>query len=286
MMTLPATIMDGRKIAEEIGLGIRSQIDRLKTAGIEPAIALVRIGEGEASESYFRAKIRKAKQLGITATPVELPSTTTADKAASVVRELSSDSRIHGVIVENEVPENIAYEDLVNSIPYWKDVDGASYENLGRLMSGKPCLVAATPLSVMEFVRRCGIQQGSMVAVINRTITVGKPLAMLLLAENYTPVVMHSRTARIREISRQSSAVVVATGHPRFLNADFVTEDSVVIDVGINSVDGKIVGDVDFEPVSAMVRCVTPVPGGVGAVTSTIIFSNLIKGIGMSGILG
>ncbi len=280
---MPAKVLEGRQISEEIGRSIISEIKTLKEQGVEPRLAMVRIGDGEASRSYFRSKLRRARELGVSATPSELPSTTTMKEATAIVREMASDPNIHGIIVENEVPSHIIYEDLVNLIPYWKDLDGASFESLGRLMSGKPCLTAATPLSVMEFIRRSEIAPGSMVAVINRTITVGKPLAMLLLAENYTPVIMHSRSASIREISRKAAAVVVATGHAGFLTTDFVTEDSAVIDVGINSVNGKLVGDADFPSLSSLVRIITPVPGGVGVVTSTMVFRNLIRGIQMGG---
>ncbi len=280
---MPAKVLDGREISREIESNIIAEIRTMKDQGIYPRLAIIRIGDGEASRSYFRSKLRRARELGVEAIPSEMPATTTMEEASDAVKEMASNPDIHGVIVENEVPSHIVYDDLVSLIPYWKDVDGASFESLGRLMSGKPCLSAATPLSVMEFIRRSGIPAGSMVAVINRSITVGKPLALLLLAENYTPVIMHSRTASIKQISRMSAAVVVATGHAGFLTADFVTENSTVIDVGINSLNGKLVGDADFYSLSQLVRMITPVPGGVGAVTSTMIFRNLITGIRMRG---
>lgn len=279
---MSAILLDGKQIADSISLEIGRRVSLFTDRGIVPTLSIVRIGNDPASQSYFRSKIRKAKQLGLKVDSHELPDDTSMREAREIVESLVNDHNVHGILIENVVPDQINYVDLVNLIPYWKDVDGASFQSLGRIVSGSPALAPATPLAVMEFIRRSGIPEGGLVAVINRTITVGKPLAMMLLSSNLTPVIMHSRTRDLKKISSSADAVVVAVGRPGFLTRDYVNSNSAVIDVGINSRDGGILGDADFADLSGYVRAITPVPGGVGAVTSTMVFLNLLKGMEMS----
>ncbi len=270
---MAAIVYEGRTISDSIAERIRNEIGN---QGNPPKLSVIRIGKDAASASYFRAKIRKGHDLGIEVDAHSLPPETSAKEAADLMDSLAADPEVDGIILENEVPEHLSYVELANRIPFWKDVDGATYASLGRLMSGAPCLAPATPLAVMEFMRAMQVPQGSSVAIINRTITVGKPLSMLMLSSNYTPFILHSRSLKIHEITRSCNVIVVAAGHPGFLTPEYVTESTSVIDVGINSKDGQITGDADFEKLSPIVRAITPVPGGVGAVTSTMVFSNLM----------
>ena len=268
-----AVIYEGRSISDSIAERIKREIGK---QGNPPKLSVIRIGKDAASASYFKAKIRKGHDLGVEVDAHSLPPETSAKEAADLIDSLAADPGVDGIMLENEVPEHLSYVELANRIPYWKDVDGATYSSLGRLMSGAPCLAPATPLAVMEFMKAMKVPQGSSVAIINRTITVGKPLSMLMLSSNYTPFILHSRSLRIREITRSCDVIVVAAGHAGFLSPDYVTDMTSVIDVGINSRDGQITGDADFEKLAPLVKAITPVPGGVGAVTSTMVFSNLM----------
>jgi methylenetetrahydrofolate dehydrogenase (NADP+)/methenyltetrahydrofolate cyclohydrolase len=270
---MAAVIYEGRSISDSIAERIKREIEK---QGNAPKLSVIRIGKDAASASYFKAKIRKGHDLGVVVDAHSLPPETSAKEAADLIDSLAADPGVDGIMLENEVPEHLSYVELANRIPYWKDVDGATYSSLGRLMSGAPCLAPATPLAVMEFMKAMQVPQGSSVAIINRTITVGKPLSMLMLSSNYTPFILHSRSLRIHEITRSCDVIVVAAGHPGFLTSDYVTDGTSVIDVGINSRDGQITGDADFEKLAPLVRAITPVPGGVGAVTSTMVFSNLM----------
>ncbi len=270
-------IIGAKPLLENIKGRIVQSIQEERRKGNSPAMAIVRIGKDPASEFYFRAKLKRGSELGVETRTITLDEEASASEVQEHIDRVVKDPTIHGIIVESPVPGHLDYKSIVNRIPWYKDIDGASYENLGRLMSGMPSLVAATPLAVMEYVSSLEIPQGSTFAVINRTITVGRPLSQLLLNSNYTPIVCHSKTKDIKALSKSSDVVVVAAGRPDFLGKDMVNENSVVIDVGINSVNGKMAGDAKFDEIKDIVKTITPVPGGVGSLTSTLIFSNLLQ---------
>lgn len=272
-------IIKAKPIVENIKKNITERVAEAREKGISPALAIVRVGNDPASEFYFNAKLKRAAEFGIETRAITLEEEASKEDVYTYVDKLSADPAIHGVMVEAPVPGHLDYKEIVNRIPWEKDVDGATFQNLGRLMSGQKCLVAATPLAVMEYLKYIELEQGSQVAVINRTITVGRPLSQLLLNSSYTPVVCHSKTKNIREICRNSDVVVVAAGKASFLTKDFVSESSVIIDVGINSVNGKMVGDADRDALTDYVKVLTPVPGGVGSLTSLLIFENLLDAI-------
>ncbi len=272
-------IIKAKVIADQIKARIIEEVGLARKGGISPALAIIRIGKDPASEYYFNAKIKRASELGIETRTLTLEESVLREDVFSHIERLSNDPTIHGIIVESPVPEHLDYKEIVNRIAWQKDVDGATFENLGRLMSGQDCLVAATPLAVMEYIKHIGLESGSRVVVINRTITVGRPLSQLLLNSNFTPIICHSRTIGIDELCRNADAIVVAAGKPAFLKRNMVNENSIVIDVGINSVGGRITGDADSESLNNHVRILTPVPGGVGSLTSLIIFANLMTAI-------
>lgn len=272
-------IVRAKPIAEDLKKDITERVKMAREDGVSPALAILRIGSDPASEFYFNAKLKRAAEFGIETRAITLDEDASPEEVFEHVDRLSNDPSIHGVMVEAPVPGQLDYKEIVNRIPWNKDVDGATYQNLGRLMSGQKCLAAATPLAVMEFLRYIKPGQGSMVAVINRTITVGRPLSQLLLNSHYTPVVCHSKTRNLAEVCKSADVVVVAAGKPSFLTQEMVTENTIVIDVGINSVDGKMKGDADSEVLNSFVKAITPVPGGVGSLTSLIIFENLLTAI-------
>lgn len=273
-------IIGAKPIMKYLKEDIVKKVGETREHGINPAMAIIRIGKDPASEFYFNAKIKRAMEFGVETRTITMDEEASEEEVIRHIDDLSGDNSVHGVMIEAPVPSHLDYKKLVNRIPWYKDIDGATFENLGRLMSGQQALVAATPLAVMEYLRYIGLEQGSMVAVINRTITVGRPLSQLLLNSNFTPVVCHSKTKNLSQIVMSSDVVVVAAGKPGFLTKEFVDSGSIVIDVGINSVNGKMVGDADFESLQDYVKSITPVPGGVGSLTSLLIFSNLMLAIG------
>lgn len=272
-------VIKAKPIVENLKRDITERVLKARESGSSPALAIIRIGNDPASEFYFNAKLKRASEFGIETRAITLDEDSAKEDVYSYVDRVSNDPAINGVMVEAPVPGHLDYKEIVNRIPWQKDVDGATFQNLGRLMSGQKCLVAATPLAVMEYLRYVGLEQGSQVAVINRTITVGRPLSQLLLNDSFTPVVCHSKTKNIAEICKNSDAVVVAAGRPGFLKRNMVGPHSIVIDVGINSVDGKMVGDADIDGLKDYVKILTPVPGGVGSLTSLLIFKNLLNAI-------
>ncbi len=274
------TVAGAKPLLEGIKGSITKSINEERDKGNSPAMAIMRIGNDPASEFYFRAKLKKASELGVETRAITMDEGVSTQDVVDHLDQMVKDPFVHGIMIESPVPAQLDYKTLVNRIPWYKDIDGATYENLGRLMSGMPALVAATPLAVMEYVSSFNIPSGSTFAVINRTITVGRPLSQLLLNSNFTPTVCHSRTRNIGKLCRSSDVIVVAAGKPGFLGPQMVTADSIVIDVGINSVKGKVVGDAKFDEIKDIVKLITPVPGGVGSLTSTLIFLNLLQAMG------
>ncbi len=274
------TVAGAKPLLEGIKGSITKSINGERDKGNSPTMAIMRIGNDPASEFYFRAKLKKASELGVETRAITMDEGVSTQDVVDHLDQMVKDPFVHGIMIESPVPAQLDYKTLVNRIPWYKDIDGATYENLGRLMSGMPALVAATPLAVMEYVSSFNIPSGSTFAVINRTITVGRPLSQLLLNSNFTPTVCHSRTRNIGKLCRSSDVIVVAAGKPGFLGPQMVTADSIVIDVGINSVKGKVVGDAKFDEIKDIVKLITPVPGGVGSLTSTLIFLNLLQAMG------
>lgn len=241
----------------------------------QPVVALIKVGNDPASESYFRSKERMCHRLGIKAEIHSLNSGVTAGEIRSLLVDLSQRSDVEGIILENRLPEDISYTVLMDSISPWKDLDGASSMNLGLTEKGLPSLEPATARAVLETIKFSGIGPGTKVCVINRSITVGRPLAMMLLNNNFTPIICHSRTTNLQSECRSSPVIVSAVGKSGFLNSNFVSEGCTVIDVGINVKEGKIVGDVDISDLQNLDINITPVPGGIGKLTSVLVFDNL-----------
>lgn len=271
-------LIDGKRIAADIRAELKEEASRLEKRLCRPAgLAVVLIGEDPASQVYVRNKIKACEEVGIRSFAHYLPASATQKEADELVCALAQDKNVDGILVQLPLPAHLDAQKVLACIPAQKDVDGFSAENLGLLARGEEGVVACTPLGVMELLRRSGAElRGKRAVVIGRSNIVGKPMAMLLLNADATVTVCHSRTQDLAKICAEADVLVAAIGKPRFVTADMVKEGAVVIDVGINRVDGKLAGDVDFENVAPKTSLITPVPGGVGPMTIAMLMMNTL----------
>lgn len=274
---MPAEIIDGNKIAEtmmhEISSGFKESQDK---AGKDASLVILRIGNDEGARIYSEAKVKRAKKLGVMSSVIEIPSAT-KEEVSERIKALSSDPNVTGIMIENPVPPPLDFTELVDQIPYYKDVDGTSSTNQGRIVNRKEFLTPATPSAVVEIMSRYSELKAGIVTIINRSPVVGRPLSQMLLNRDYTISVCHSKTPDIVQYTRRSDTVIAAIGKANFFTDELLNPDCTFIDVGINYVNGKVVGDGDFARLSKWIKRITPVPGGVGPITATMIFSNLLK---------
>lgn len=268
-------VIDCKKIAEEMIEEVRS---RASSSARPPKIVSVVVGTDGGSESYLNMMEKTFEKVGFTTEIKCMPEETSTECAIALIDELNAESGVDGVIIHKPLPKQIREEELLLRLSPEKDLDGFHPMNLGLMFAGaENAVVPCTAQASVEVLKRSvGDLSGKHIAVVGRSNIVGKPLAILLLAENATVTVCHSRTKNLSDITRSADIVVVAVGKPKFLTKDMVSEHSVVIDVGTNRVDGKMVGDSDFENLKDYVRMITPVPGGVGRVTNAILLSNAL----------
>ena len=272
------TLIDGKKIAADIRAELREKTLQFQQKyGRQVGLAVVLVGEAPASQVYVRNKIRACEEAGIRSFAHYLPADAPQAEAEELVRALASDDAVHGILVQLPLPKHLNADKILACIPAEKDVDGFSAENIGRLARNEECTVACTPLGVMELLHRYGVEpRGKRAVVIGRSNIVGRPMALLLLNADATVTICHSHTQGLAAICAQADILVAAIGKPRFVTAEMVKEGAVVIDVGINRVDGKLVGDVDFEHVAPKTSFITPVPGGVGPMTIAMLLCNAL----------
>ena len=274
---MAAIIMDGRSVAGRFKEEAARETLALVQNGITPHLAVVLVGENAASQVYVRNKENACKKAGIRSTVLRLPETCTQAALEDAVRALNADDSVHGILVQLPLPRHLDEAAVIRLIDPDKDVDGFHAMNSGRLMNGQRGFVPCTPLGVMRMLEAYGIPvRGKHAVVIGRSNIVGKPMAMLLLAADATVTICHSRTENLAQITRQADILVAAVGRPRFVTEDMVKPGAAVIDVGINRVDGAIVGDVDFDGVSQVAGYLTPVPGGVGQMTIAMLLANTL----------
>ena len=273
-----AVILDGKVMADELAVKQIEQVEQLKAKGVVPGLAVVLVGENPASQVYVKHKGLACERLGIYSRTIRMPEDTDQEALHQMIDELNQDPKIHGILVQLPLPKHIDEASALARILPHKDVDGFHIENAGRLFTGQPGVVACTPKAVLYMLKQAGIQlEGKEAVVIGRSNIVGKPVAMLLLNENCTVTICHSRTRNLAETVRRADIVVAAIGRPRFITADMVKPGAAVIDVGINRVDGKLVGDVDYEPIEKIASHITPVPGGVGKMTISMLMQNTLE---------
>lgn len=266
-------IIDGKAIAQELRAELKRKIEKLKR---KPGLAVVIVGEDQASQIYVRNKIKACEELGVRSYSYELPCTASQSQVEELLKSLATDDNVDGILLQMPLPKHLDAASAMACIPFKKDVDGFSAQNLGMLMLHKERVVACTPSGVMKLLEKSGIDvAGKHAVVLGRSDTVGKPMAMLLLNANATVTICHSKTENLKEICSSADILVSAIGKPKFVTEDMVKEGAVVIDVGINrDENGKLCGDVDFENVKEKVSHITPVPGGVGPMTITMLMHN------------
>lgn len=270
--------IDGKALAESIRAQLKREAERFRSEkNCEIGLAVVLVGENPASQVYVRNKIKACEEVGIRSFAYYLNGNASEAELLELVDALNADSKVHGILVQLPLPKQIDEARVLDRIDFRKDVDGFHSVNAGNLLLGKPCLTACTPAGCIELIKSTGTQiAGKHAVVVGRSNIVGKPMALLLLQENATVTVCHSRTTDLSEVTRQADILVVAIGRANFIKPDMVKPGAVVIDVGMNREDGKLCGDVD-PAVGEIAGYLTPVPGGVGPMTITMLMKNTIK---------
>lgn len=274
-------IIDGKKISAEIKEELKEQVAAYKALGKEICLAVIQVGDDPASTVYVRNKKNACAYIGINSLAYELPGETTEEELLSLIEELNHKAEVNGILVQLPLPEQINEEKVLNAISPLKDVDGFHPVNVGSLCIGKKGFVSCTPAGVIELLKRSGISiSGKECVVVGRSNIVGKPMALLLLRENGTVTVAHSRTRELKEVTRRADILVVAVGKPQMITADYVKEGAVVIDVGIHrNENNKLCGDVDYASVAPHCSAITPVPGGVGPMTIAMLMKNCVESV-------
>ena len=275
---MSARIIDGKGIAQEIRAELAKKVAEMTTQGNQPGLAVVLVGDDPASAVYVRQKRRTCEEIGIRSVIHRLPADISQQELLSLVEECNQDKSIHGILVQLPLPDGLNEEEVIEAISPAKDVDGFHPINVGRLQIGKGGSIPCTPAGVVELVRRTGTPiEGKHVVVVGRSNIVGKPAATLFLQENATVTICHSRTKDVAAECRRADILVAAVGRPRLVKKDWIKPGAIVIDVGINRVDGKLVGDVDFDEVKDVAGAITPVPGGVGPMTIAMLMKATVE---------
>jgi len=275
-----AEIIDGKKVSEHIRSQIAEGVEKLKQeTGITPGLAAVLVGDDPASEIYVRNKRGACSNAGIYSEEHKLPLETTEEELLTLVDKLNNDPKIHGILVQLPLPDHINVTRVLRAVSPLKDVDGFHPYNVGLLVEGNPRFIPCTPHGIIKMLEFYNIDiSGKQVVVVGRSNIVGKPVSMLLLHRHATVTVCHSRTKPLDEVTRRADILVAAIGRANFITADMVKEGAVVVDVGINrNEEGKLTGDVDFEAVSQKASYITPVPGGVGPMTISMLLWNTLE---------
>ncbi|MBO4535165.1 MAG: bifunctional methylenetetrahydrofolate dehydrogenase/methenyltetrahydrofolate cyclohydrolase FolD [Clostridia bacterium] len=272
-------LLDGKQTAKDVRAKVRDEAALAVAKYGDPiCLAVILVGEDPASKVYVNNKIKGCAEVGFESRKVVLPETASQEEVLAVIKELNADPSVNGVLLQLPLPKGLDEQALLAAIDPNKDVDGLHIVQRGRLFCGLDCLLPCTPYGIMQLLETYGIDpKGKRAVVIGRSNLVGKPLAMLLLNANATVTICHSRTVDLPSVTREADILVAAVGKANFVTEDMVKEGAVVIDVGINRVDGKLVGDVDFESVAPHCSYITPVPGGVGPMTVTMLLANTLS---------
>lgn len=280
-MSTMTKIIDGKKISDEIKEEVRQQVAEYKAGGKEITLAVIQVGNNPASSVYVRNKKKACELVGIRSLSYEIPEETTEEELLSLIGGLNQREDVNGILLQLPLPKHMDEDKMLLAIAPEKDVDGFHPMNVGALCIGKPRFVSCTPAGIIQLLKRSGIEiAGKECVVIGRSNIVGKPMAHLLLAENATVTIAHSKTLDLKKTASRADILIVAVGKPRMITADYVKEGAVVIDVGINrGTDNKLCGDVDFENVAPKCSAITPVPGGVGPMTIAMLMKNCLEGV-------
>lgn len=274
-------LIDGKKIALEIKNELKIKVEQLKKEGKDICLAVIQVGNDAASTVYVNGKKKDCEYIGIRSLSYELPEKTTEKELLNLIENLNEDVNVHGILVQLPLPFHIQEEVITQAISPQKDVDGFHEVNIGRLCIGKKSFECCTPAGIIQLLKRSGIEiEGKECVVIGRSNNVGKPIALLLLEENGTVTIAHSRTKNLKEITKRADIVVAAIGKPKFITKEYLKPGAVVVDVGIHrNQDNTLCGDVDFADVAETVSAITPVPGGVGLMTRAMLMYNCVKAV-------
>ncbi|MFZ5688160.1 MAG: bifunctional methylenetetrahydrofolate dehydrogenase/methenyltetrahydrofolate cyclohydrolase FolD [Bacillota bacterium] len=276
---MTAQILDGKKIAQEVRETIKKDVQELKDKGITPGLAVVLVGADPASQVYVNNKHKSCGEVGMYSEVHRLPAETSQEDLLMLIDKLNKDAKIHGILVQLPLPDHINEKAVIDTISLEKDVDGFGPANVGNLVIGDDCFYPCTPHGCIVMLEKTGLElKGKHAVVVGRSNIVGKPVAMMLLARHCTVTICHSRTKDLTSVCRQADILVAAVGKPEMITGEMVKPGAIVIDVGINRLeDGKLVGDVHYESASQVASWITPVPGGVGPMTITMLLKNTVE---------
>lgn len=272
-------IIDGKKISQEIKDELKEKVAYLKEQGTEIALAVIQVGEDPASSVYVRNKKRACEYIGIKSVAYEVPEATTQEELLEIIHKCNENPEINGILVQLPLPKHIDEDTVIKAIAPEKDVDGFHPQSVGAMTIGEPGFLPCTPAGIIQLLKRSGIEiEGKECVIVGRSNIVGKPMALLLLRENGTVTICHSRTKDLREVTKRADILVVAIGKPKFIDETYVKEGAVVIDVGIHrNENNKLCGDVDYDKVAPHTTAITPVPGGVGPMTIAMLMNNCVE---------
>ena len=274
-----AKLLMGKEVSDRIKDEMKTEVENLKKAGINPGLAVILVGEDPASKVYVSNKKKACEYIGINSFEYKLPEETTEEELLALIDKLNNDNTVSGILCQLPVPKHINEESIINAIDPKKDVDAFHPVNVGKIMTGNYDFVPCTPAGVMELIKESGIDvTGKECVVVGRSNIVGKPMSMLLLHKNGTVTICHSKTGDLKEKTKSADILVAAVGIPNFITGDMIKPGAVVIDVGINRIAPKtLVGDVDFKTAEPIAGAITPVPGGVGPMTIAMLMKNTLK---------
>lgn len=268
-------IIDGVTASLELKKNIKKEIEK---DGLTPSLAVIMVGDNKASKIYVRNKKKACEMVGINFTEINLPETISEELIINEIRRLNEDDLVNGILVQLPLPSGFDEGKIINEISPLKDVDGLTYQNVGNLVLENECLVSCTPMGVMELLKMYNVPlKGKDVCIVGRSNLVGKPLIQLLLQQDATVSICHSKSVNIKDYTKHADVLIVAAGHPNLITKDMVKDGVVVIDVGINKENDSLCGDVDFKEVSKKASLITPVPGGVGPMTVASLLKNVVK---------
>jgi methylenetetrahydrofolate dehydrogenase (NADP+) / methenyltetrahydrofolate cyclohydrolase len=275
---MTATIIDGKTIAKEVRSELKIEVAKLKEKGLIPGLAVVLVGNHPASESYVKGKIRASEEVGINSQLIRRESSISERELLELIETLNADPAIHGILVQLPLPDHINPDKVIATISPAKDVDGFTPVNVGNMVIGQEALLPCTPHGIMHLLQRSGVPiAGKHAVVVGRSNIVGKPISLLLQRADATVTMCHSRTADLASHTKQADILIAAVGRPEMLTAEHVKPGAVVIDVGVNRHEGKLVGDVKFDEVKEIASAITPVPGGVGPMTIAMLMRNTVE---------
>lgn len=274
-----ANLIDGKKISKEIKDELKAKVEQYKKEGKECCLAVIQVGNDPASSVYVGNKKKACEYIGIGSVSYELPEETTEQELLDLIAKLNNDRKINGILCQLPLPKHIDEDKIINAISPEKDVDGFHPQSVGSLVIGQPGFVSCTPAGIIELLKRSGIEiSGKNCVVIGRSNIVGKPMSLLMLRENATVTICHSKTKDLQAVCKQADILIVAIGKPQYIGAEYVKDGAVVIDVGIHrDENNKLCGDVKFDEVEPVASYITPVPGGVGPMTIAMLMNNCVS---------